>query len=226
MFSSPTDTPLIRRYDREGGKHVHDHAQVLFGIDGVLYVEVEGHSAWVDATCGLVIPAGAAHTYCAARSALVLVLDEMTGCATQRMRRFALPHNWRQAGLEIDSLTDTLVAASTVKVRRRIDLDALAQRIDADLSHPWTVAELAAACCLSPQRLRARFALAVGLSPLAFVRARRLNRAEQLLRRGLSLDAVACQVGYGSDSALSVALRRERNSGARELRTRRAFASI
>ena len=226
MFLPHIDTTFVRRYNCEGGKHVHDHPQVLFGVDGVLHVEVEGHSAWVDATCGLVIPAGAAHTYCAARSALVLVLDELTGSATERLRRFALPHNWRKAGFEIDSLTGTLIAASTVKVRRRIDLDELAERIDADLSHPWTAAELAAACYLSPQRLRARFALALGLSPLAFVRARRLNRAEQLLQRGFSLDAVACQVGYASASALSVALRRERNSGVRELRTRRAFASI
>lgn len=225
MFFPPTDTPLIRRYDREGGKHVHDHPQVLFGVDGVLHVEVEGHSAWVDATCGLVVPAGATHTYCAARTALVLVVDELTGSATERLRRFALPHNWRKAGFQIDSLANTLIAASTVKVRRRIDLDELAEHIDADLNHPWTVAELAAACYLSPQRLRARFTQALGLSPLAFVRVRRLNRAEQLLRQGFPLDVVACQVGYASDSALSVALRRERNSGARELRKRRAFLS-
>ncbi len=205
---------------------MHDHAQVLFGVDGALQVEVEGHSAWVDATCGLVVPAGATHTYCTERTARVLVLDELTGAATERMRRFALPVGWHTAGLDIHGLANVLLAASTLKVRRRIDLDALAQHIDADLRRPWSVAELAAACCLSPQRLRTRFAEALGLSPLAFVRARRLNRAEQLLRQGFPLDVVACQVGYGSASALSAALRRERSSGARTLRKTRALRSI
>ena len=142
---------------------------------------------------------------------------------TQRLRQFALPSNWRKSALDIETLVDTLAGASALRARRRIDLDALAERIDADLSRNWTVVELAAACCLSPQRLRARFAQGLGQSPLAFVRARRLNRAEQLLRLGFSLDTVAAQVGYAGASALSAALRRERQSGARELRRRRAF---
>lgn len=217
------ESTLVRLYDRESATHVHDHPQVLFGVEGTLHVEVQGHSAWVDASCGLVVPAGATHAYCAARTARVLVLDDLTGATTERLRRFALPKQWRNSGIQVDTLVDTLLDASTVRARRRIDLDALAERIDADLARSWTVADLAAACCLSPQRLRARFAESLGQSPLAFVRERRLNRAEQLLRRGVALDTVAIEVGYGSSSALSAALRRVRNSGARELRQKRAF---
>lgn len=223
MFAPALDPTLLRRYDREGGKHVHDHAQVLFGVSGTLHVEVEGHGTWVDATCGLVVPAGASHAYCAARTARVLVLDGLTGPATERRRHFALPQGWHDAVREPDALLAMLLGASTLGPRRRIDLDALAERIDADLARAWTVADLAAACCLSPQRLRARFAEAQGISPQAFVRSRRLNRAEQLLRRGLALDAVAAQVGYARASGLSTALRRERDTGARALRQRRAF---
>ena len=217
------DPPPLRRYAHEGGTHVHDHAQVLFGVDGTLFVEIHGHSAWVDATCGQVIPAGARHAYSAVQPARVLVLDDLTGAATERLRRFALPKNWSGHGIPIDNLVDTLLGASTIRTRRRIDWDALAERIDADLARPWTVADLAAACCLSPQRLRTRFTESLGQSPLAFVRVRRLNRAEHLLRRGHTLDAVAMQVGYASASALSAALRRERDSGARSLRRKRAF---
>ena len=213
----------VRRYDREGGKHAHEHAQVLFGIDGALQVEVEGHSAWVDATSGLVIPPGASHTYCAQRTARVLVLDDLTGPTTERMRRFALPQGWRGGELAMDAVLETLLGAPTIRARRRVDLDELVEHIDADLHRDWRVADLAALCCLSPQRLRARFAQALGQSPLAVVRTRRLIRAEQLLTRGFSLEAVALQVGYSSASALSAALRRERNSGARALRKRRAF---
>ncbi len=223
MSTPALDPTLVRRYDREGGRHAHGHAQVLFGVDGTLQLEVEGRSAWVDATCGLVVPAGATHAYRAERTAHVLVLDGLGGPATERLRRFALPRGWRSLGLDGDALLGTLLGATTLAPRRRIDLDALTERIDADLARAWTVADLAAACCLSPQRLRTRFAEALGLSPLALVRSRRLNRAEQLLRRGLSLDAVAAQVGYGRASALSAALRRERGTGARELHRRRAF---
>lgn len=223
MFPASTHSTLLRHYDHVSDTHVHDHAQVLFGIEGALHVEVEGHSAWVDQTCGLVVPASATHAYGTPRTARVLVLEDLTGPATERVRRFALPQGWRRAGLDIDTLVATLLGASTLRARRRIDLEALAARIDADLARPWTMAELAAACCLSPQRLRARFAEALGQSPQAFVRTRRLNRAEQLLRRGLPLDTVAVQVGYGRASALSAALRRERDSGARDLRRSRAF---
>lgn len=226
MQTSTLDPTLVRRYDSEGGRHAHGHAQVLFGIDGSLELEVEGQGAWVDAHCGLVVPAGATHAYRAARTARVLVLDGLSGPATERLRRFALPPGWLGwlgRGLEPDALLAALVDTAPIGPRRRIDLDALAERIDADLARPWTVADLAQACCLSPQRLRARFAEALGQSPLAFLRERRLDRAEALLRAGLSLDAVALQVGYGRASALSAALRRERDTGARQLRRRRAF---
>jgi len=213
----------VRLYDREGGRHAHDHAQVLFGIEGTLRLEVEGRGAWVDASSGLVVPPGASHTYCADHTARVLVLDDLSGPATDRFRRFALPPGWQKGKLGPDALVEALLGAATIRARRRLDLETLGGCVDADLGRAWTVADLAAICCLSPQRLRARFAQALGQSPQAFVRARRLNRAEELLRRGLSLEAVALQVGYSTASALSAALRRDRDSGARSLRKKRAF---
>jgi AraC-like DNA-binding protein len=223
MSAPVLDPTLVRHYGSEGGRHAHEHAQILFGLDGTLQLEVEGRPAWVDATCGLVVPAGAMHAYRAERATRVLVLDCTPGPATDRLRRFALPPGWHAGPLDPETLLDALVGAPTLATRRRIDLDALAALVDADLAHPWTVAELAAACCLSPQRLRARFAEALGLAPLEFVRTRRLDRAVRLLRQGHALEAVALQVGYAGASALSAALRRERDTGARDLRRRRAF---
>lgn len=217
------DPALLRRYDAEGGRHAHAHAQVLFGVEGRLEMEVEGRPAWVDGRCGLVVPAGEMHAYHAPRAALVLVLDCAPGPATARLRRFALPPGWAGARPNAETLLDTALRAPTLGPRRRLDLDELAERIDADLARPWCVADLATACCLSPQRLRARFAEAGGGSPLEFVRARRLDRATALLRRGQALEAVALAVGYRSASALSAALRRERDTGARALRAGRAL---
>jgi len=66
-----TDKPLaepmlsLRAYRGEYGAHSHAHAQVLVGVRGSLQLEVEGHPAFVDPSCGLVIPAGARHGYLA-----------------------------------------------------------------------------------------------------------------------------------------------------------------
>ncbi|HET9644624.1 MAG TPA: AraC family transcriptional regulator [Burkholderiaceae bacterium] len=212
------DPALLRQYGAETGRHSHDHAQVLFGLEGNLDMEVEGHAAYVDGTCGLVVPAGATHSYQAERGARVFVLDCDPDAGTDRLRRFALPPGWRSRLISREVLLAALGEAPTLAPRRRIDLDALSACIDADLARAWTVADLARLCHLSPQRLRARFAEAYGISPLEFVRSRRLDRAERLLRQGWTLEAVALQVGYACASALSAAIRRERNTGARELR--------
>ena len=221
MSPLPVDPTLVRHYGREGGRHAHAHAQVLFGLQGRLEMEVEGRPAWVDASCGLVVPAGDMHAYHARRAAQVLVLDIAPGPATDRLRRFALSAGWLARAGDLPGLLATLTGAPTLGPRRPVDLDALAALVDADLARRWCVADLAAACCLSPQRLRARFAEAWACSPLDFIRARRLDAAARLLRQGQGLDAVAMAVGYGSASALSTALRRERDTGARVLRSSR-----
>lgn len=210
--------PLLRHYGDEGGCHQHDHAQVLFGWRGRLELDVQGRAALVDAHSGLVVPPGVRHAYRADGMAQVLVLDCPGGAATERIRRFHLPAGWAGAAADRQVLWSLLGEAPRVLQRRPLDLDALAARIDADPARDWPVAELAAACHLSPQRLRARFAESLGLSPQAWVRQRRLQAAGERLERGWTLEAAALAVGYGSASALSAALRRERGTGARALR--------
>jgi AraC-like DNA-binding protein len=218
---APVDATLVRRYSGEYPTHRHDHAQVLLGWQGSLDLEVGGHAAFVDASCGLVVPAGVQHAYVTSGTARVVVLDCEPGPGTERLRRFALPAGWlqRQApGLGAAALLQALQPLPGVQPRRRVDLEMLAARVDADLARDWTVPELAALCHLSPQRLRARFAALAGTSPLAWVRQRRLDHAERLLGRGWALDTVALHVGYAGASALSHALRRDRATGARALR--------
>lgn len=59
------------------------------------------------------------------------------------------------------------------------------------------------------------------MSALHLVRQRRLAEAARLLSRGWTLEAVALHVGYAGASALSFALRRDMNAGARDLRLSR-----
>lgn len=215
------DPTLLRHYGAEGGRHAHAHAQVLFGWDGALELEVDGRAAWVDASCGLVVPAGTLHAYRAPRPARVLVLDCDSGPLTERVRRFALAPDWRRRTIDRDTLFAALGGAPTRGTRRRLDLAALVERIDAELAHDWTVHELAAACHLSPQRLRARFAELGSTTPLGLVRERRLAQAADRLAQGWTLEATALAVGYADASALSAALRREHATGARALRRER-----
>jgi AraC-like DNA-binding protein len=75
-----------------------------------------------------------------------------------------------------------------------------------DLRHPWTVAGLARVAGLSRASFAARFSALVGQSPMEYLFGCRMRRAETLLRTDhLTVTAVASQVGYGSESALSAA---------------------
>jgi AraC-like DNA-binding protein len=216
----------VRAYRGTYELHTHSHAQVLMGMRGCLELEVDGHPAFVDPSCGLVIPAGTRHGYTADSPAQVLVADCDPTRGTDRLRRFSLPSAWRaeRDAWTADLLLAKVVGAPTLQTRRRIDLEHLTLRVDAELHRGWTVAELARLCSFSPQRFRARFAEVTGMTPLAWVRQRQLDEAERLLRAGLPLETAALQVGYASASALCFALRRDRGIGARGLRV--AVASV
>ena len=77
---------------------------------------------------------------------------------------------------------------------------------------------MAERCLLSPQRFHARLLELTGCSPQAWLRTLRLDEAQRLLRRGLTLEAAAARVGYRSASALAHAMRRDRATGVRGLR--------
>ncbi|WP_066341291.1 helix-turn-helix domain-containing protein [Azohydromonas lata] len=211
----------LRRYAGEYPAHAHAHAQVLVGLEGCLQLELDGHAAFVDAASALIVPAGVAHAFLAETPARVLVLDAPPGPALERVRRFAPPPAWKvlpAQALDAQAALATLQGTATLLPRRRLDLAALAAAVAAAPAQDWSTPRLAALACLSPQRFHARFVELAGQPPAAWVRARRLDAAERLLRAGLSLDAAALQVGYATASALAYALRRERGVGARGLR--------
>jgi AraC-like DNA-binding protein len=75
-----------------------------------------------------------------------------------------------------------------------------------DLRRSWTIASLAQEAGLSRAAFAARFTALVGQSPMEYVFGSRMRRAETLLSSDrLTVAAVAAQVGYGSESALSAA---------------------
>jgi AraC-like DNA-binding protein len=78
-----------------------------------------------------------------------------------------------------------------------------------DPAHAWTVEALARVAGLSRAAFARRFALLVGEPPLTYLTGWRMALAQDALRRdGSTLAAVAREVGYGSEFALSAAFTR------------------
>ncbi|MGH3242164.1 MAG: cupin domain-containing protein [Spirillospora sp.] len=89
-----------------------------------------------------------------------------------------------------------------------------------DLSHPWTIADLASKVGVSRAALAQRFTKQLGEPPMSYLTGVRLAQAADLLRESdATLDAVARQVGYGTAFALSTAFKREHGVSPHEYRT-------
>lgn len=83
------------------------------------------------------------------------------------------------------------------------------KQIHARIDHAWTVGELARVAALSRSTFFERFTDTVGVAPMAYLLAWRMQVARDLLRRdGMSVAEVAQRVGYGSTSSFSVAFSR------------------
>lgn len=114
--------------------------------------------------------------------------------------------------LLIEAMRWTTAGNAPPGLLRGLGDERLAQaltRIHARIDHAWTVGELAQAAALSRSTFFDRFARTVGMPPMEYVLAWRMEVAKDLLRReGCSVAEVAQRVGYGSTSSFSVAFSR------------------
>jgi len=105
-----------------------------------------------------------------------------------------------------------LVPGPTASARAK-RTDPLAQAavslMSGDLAHPWTVSALAKKLAVSRPVLARRFREAVGVSPMRWLSARRMERAAELVRvLDQPLVHVAELVGYCSEFAFNRAFKR------------------
>ncbi|MFI7606177.1 cupin domain-containing protein [Micromonospora sp. NPDC049366] len=86
---------------------------------------------------------------------------------------------------------------------------------------PWTVAELARVASVSRSTLAARFKEVVDRGPLEYLTGWRIELAAERIRRSDdTMASIARAVGYGSESALSVAFKRTTGLSPRAYRSR------
>ncbi len=91
--------------------------------------------------------------------------------------------------------------------------------LHADPARAWTVASLAQVAAVSRSTLAARFRQTVGQGPLDYLTRWRIELAAARIRRGEgTVAAIARQVGYGSESALSTAFKRVTGTSPRDYR--------
>ncbi|MFK0314142.1 AraC family transcriptional regulator [Pseudomonas sp. NPDC090233] len=111
------------------------------------------------------------------------------------------------AGLLLASLSPT--AAAIVAPSKRLPYAAFDRYIEEHAAYPLQVADLARIAGLSSARLHARFAAECAMTPMDYIRQRRLLKARQLvIQTLLPMGEIAAQVGYGSQSAFSAAMLR------------------
>lgn len=157
------------------------------------------------------------------RSPASITLDEQIfaddPCITLMYRQFLLGCDWQQAAnqLTLSSastllLTHLLQHYSNVQWRLPAVTGGLApavlrntlEFIDAHLSDPLTLAELAAQAALSEYHFARMFRQSVGLAPHQYVMQRRIDHARQLVRNStLPLTEVALRCGFSSASHFS-----------------------
>ncbi|MGA5210731.1 AraC family transcriptional regulator [Streptomyces pseudogriseolus] len=155
------------------------------------------------------VPAGTPHAE-TVRWALDAIDDELTrgqpaaGLVAEHLAVVMLVHVLRlhlardphTASGWLAGLSDPVVAAALTSLHR-------------DPARQWTVADLAATAAVSRSTLAARFRTAVGMGPLEYLTRWRIELAARQLREGsTTLAVIARSVGYGSESALSVAFKR------------------
>jgi AraC-like DNA-binding protein len=233
-MNTPAPSVTLRRYDAIEAVDVHDFHQIVFGVDGVMEMSVEGIGARLGAGSAWLIPAGAQHAYAGCGLNRQLVLDLPGGTLAVPEQLFEQPRV-----LRLDARLAQLVTALANRAQTHVPAsrhfhwlagtqlcDALLDgqrtapatgiaftRIDrwlrAHLDEPLRIADLAAHCGLGVRRFHALFTEAFGETPHQYLNKLRLDTAVQMLDAGTaSLTDIAAQTGFADQSAFTRAFSR------------------
>ena len=116
--------------------------------------------------------------------------------------------------LFIECVRDHIVklndADNWLKALNHPELSNALGAIHASPDYAWTVESLAERCCMSRSKFALLFNQIVGETPLAYLQQHRLRLAAQYLRdTALSVQQIAHQVGYSSETAFSQSFKKQ-----------------
>ena len=232
----------IRRYSGEIERHQHDYPQVILPVSGTLEIDLGHRSGRVSGDIGAFVSAGCQHAFYAKRTDSFVVLD-LPSRPTMRELDEDIPAFFPISG-EVHGLIDymaalaasqepsalhrnawsTLLLDRIAPPRERPDRTELAVRratafMERKLADPIRIADIAEAAGTSPTRLHEAFIRVCATTPHAHLVAIRLDAAERMLADPrLSIADIAIFSGHSDQSALTRAMRRERNSTPAEVR--------
>ncbi len=232
--------PLVepRRYQRRPFGHAHGFHQLLFGVDGEIELEIDGHAYRVDGGHGLIIPAGDHHLCAGLTDNLQLVADFPASSVALPARLMARPRTFPMDGAfatRVRALTATRHAASgappqyawqqaaalagglsaMLGIHDRHDdaahfpVLAVDLYLRAHLATPLRVDQLAAQVGWGARRFHTLFCDAFGDTPHGYQTRLRLDQAVQWLMDGtMSLTDIASGVGYPDQTTFTRAFAR------------------
>jgi AraC family transcriptional regulator len=150
------------------------------------------------------------------------VLAESTLAMTARPTELIGLHNRHVlTELSLMALREVTPRALVAPERARIKTEEALAWYDRHIAEDPGIGEIARAVLISPAHLRRLFHRAHGQSPHVLLNRRRMQRVEALLRdTPLGLVAIAAQVGFSDDTALSRATKTHFGYSPREIRKR------
>ena len=227
-MSRPVTALSVRQYGASPGSHSHPHFQVILGLSGVLDLEIEGRGHGIGTGEGVVIGPDDRHDFESRQGAQCLVLDSddlawaaLAHCSPDSgaidLARYLAqachdrrPRAWQLGPtLLLEAWTSSPHAPRTPRRGRPIDWHRLRSWAGAHLHTPLTTEDLATQVHLSAAQFTSRSLQELGVTPMAWLRSMRLDRARHWLAQGLSVGDTAHRCGYRSPSALTAAIRRE-----------------
>lgn len=213
--------------------HAHDWHQLVYAVEGVLTVSMEGKRYVIAPEQAAWVPAGTRHgtgtLLGAAFHSLYVTADPAFGLARQEMV-FAVPPFLRALIVEVAAIEaqaqegayrDHVVALILAHLRRArpaaralpwprsARLGHLCEALHARPDDPLPVAEWGRRLGLSERTLARRFLAETGMTLRAWRRRLRLFRGLELLEAGMSVTDIAIDLGYASTSAFIYMFRAE-----------------
>ncbi|WP_019938947.1 AraC family transcriptional regulator [Bordetella sp. FB-8] len=235
----------IRRYRGEIERHRHAYHQVVISCEGTIEIEVGRETGRVAGSLGAFIPAGCQHAFLARQPNAFVVLDVQTGGCAHALDNGQVPpffaidrrgHGLLEYMRALDwrarltpacqqAWSTLLLDSPAVNGRRSDRAELVVQRATSFMLHrladPICIADLAQAAGVSPRRLHEAFRARRETTPHTRLTVLRLDAAERLLADpALSIAEIALRSGHADQSALTRAMRRERDATPAEVRCR------